>query len=103
MPVSIKANRDGFRRCGIAHSDQWVEHPDGRFTSEEIEILSADTMLQVKITKKPAAPATPPSPGPQGDAGPGDQPPSPGPQGDAGSGDQPPSPDKGKTSKKGGK
>ncbi len=47
--LRIKSKRNNFRRCGVAHSDQWVEHPEGRFTAGEIAILKAEPMLQVEI------------------------------------------------------
>jgi len=47
--LRIKSKRNNFRRCGVAHSDQWVEHPEGRFTAGEIAILKAEPMLQVEM------------------------------------------------------
>lgn len=47
--LRIKSKRNNFRRCGVAHSDQWVEHPEGSFTAGEIAILKAEPMLQVEM------------------------------------------------------
>ncbi|MDO9633076.1 MAG: HI1506-related protein [Humidesulfovibrio sp.] len=60
MPVTITAKRNGFRRCGIAHSDKPVEHPDGTFTDEQLEILKAEPMLVVqdKVADNPLATMT---------------------------------------------
>jgi len=48
--LRIKSKRNNFRRCGVAHPDQWVEYPEGRFTAKEIAILKAEPMLQVEVT-----------------------------------------------------
>lgn len=48
MPVIITAKKDGFRRCGMAHPASAVEHADGVFTKEQIEILKAEPMLVVQ-------------------------------------------------------
>lgn len=48
MSVLITAKKDGFRRCGMAHSSDAVKHPDGTFTAEELEILKAEPMLVVQ-------------------------------------------------------
>lgn len=57
MPVIITSKRDGFRRCGLAHPASPVEHPDGAFTPEQLEILKAEPMLVVQETV--AVPADP--------------------------------------------
>ncbi|SNS05680.1 hypothetical protein SAMN04488503_2483 [Humidesulfovibrio mexicanus] len=48
MPVIITAKKDGFRRCGVAHPARPVEHADGTFSSEQLEILKAEPMLVVQ-------------------------------------------------------
>lgn len=53
MPVKIKSKTKGFRRAGIAHSDEWVEYPDGRFSKAELAALKAEPELTVEIS--PAA------------------------------------------------
>lgn len=51
--IRIRSKNEGFRRCGIAHSVEWMEHPADRFSKEEIERLENEPMLQVeKINKK---------------------------------------------------
>jgi hypothetical protein len=54
--IRITSKRDGFRRCGIAHSKAPVDHPDNRFTEEEIGILQAEPMLTVEIVGNDNAP-----------------------------------------------
>ena len=45
--IEIKSKRDGFRRCGVAHTKEPVEHADDKFSEEEIAVLKADPMLTV--------------------------------------------------------
>lgn len=45
--LTIAAKREGFRRCGMAHSATATDHPAERFSLEEIAILEADPMLLV--------------------------------------------------------
>ncbi|NNG05318.1 MAG: hypothetical protein HKM95_14635 [Inquilinus sp.] len=45
--LRITAKRAGFRRCGVAHPDQPVDHAADRFSREQVEILKADPMLVV--------------------------------------------------------
>lgn len=45
--IFIRSLKDGFRRCGIAHPAEWVEHPEGSFTDKEIEILKNEPKLIV--------------------------------------------------------
>lgn len=49
MPIKITAQKDGFRRCGMAHSRQPTEHPDSKFSKEEIKILENESMLIVEV------------------------------------------------------
>lgn len=46
--IRIKSKRDGFRRCGVAHSAAAKDHPAGRFTKAELAILQAEPMLEVE-------------------------------------------------------
>jgi hypothetical protein len=46
--IRITAKRDGFRRCGIAHSKQPTEYADDRFTEAELEVLFNEPMLEVE-------------------------------------------------------
>lgn len=47
MPIQITAKRDGFRRCGMAHSDKTQTYADDRFTSAELQVLEAEDQLVV--------------------------------------------------------
>ena len=56
--IRIASQREGFRRCGIAHSVTPVEYPDDRWSDAELAQLRADPMLAVDVVITP--PATPP-------------------------------------------
>ncbi|MHB9318811.1 HI1506-related protein [Phytobacter diazotrophicus] len=45
--LTITAKRDGFRRCGVVHSDTPVVWPAGSFTEEQIAILKSEPQLVV--------------------------------------------------------
>ncbi|WP_141109671.1 HI1506-related protein [Escherichia albertii] len=45
--IEITARRDGFRRCGVAHSATTKAWPADAFTPEQLEVLKADPMLIV--------------------------------------------------------
>lgn len=47
MPIQITAKRNGFRRCGIAHSETTTTYPDGHFSSEQLSELMAEPNLIV--------------------------------------------------------
>ncbi|HDL7478203.1 TPA: hypothetical protein PXN71_001338 [Yersinia enterocolitica] len=47
MPIQITAKRDGFRRCGMAHSDKTQTYADGHFSSSVLAELTAEPMLVV--------------------------------------------------------
>ncbi|HHH0899075.1 TPA: HI1506-related protein [Yersinia enterocolitica] len=47
MPIQITAKRDGFRRCGMAHSDKTQTYADGHFSPSELAELTAEPMLVV--------------------------------------------------------
>ena len=53
MPIRITSKRDGFRRCGIAHTGTEV-YPDDRFTPAELAALQAESLLVVDILREPA-------------------------------------------------
>lgn len=46
--IRIRSKQEGFRRCGVAHPDEWTEYPDERFSAEELATLTAEPMLQVQ-------------------------------------------------------
>jgi hypothetical protein len=48
MPIRITSKRDGFRRCGIAHTGT-VTHADGTFNADQITALKAEPLLVVDI------------------------------------------------------
>lgn len=48
MPIRITSMKEGFRRCGIAHSREPKIYPDDRFSKEELKILQAEPMLKVE-------------------------------------------------------
>lgn len=45
--IEITARRDGFRRCGVAHSATTKAWPVDAFTPEQLAVLKADPMLIV--------------------------------------------------------
>lgn len=47
MPIQITAKRDGFRRCGMPHSEKTKTYPDGYFTQAQLDELKAENMLIV--------------------------------------------------------
>ena len=47
--VRIRSKREGFRRCGFAHSKQAIDHPAGRFSPNQLERLLAEPMLIVEF------------------------------------------------------
>lgn len=49
MIVRITARRAGFRRCGIAHPAQPVDHPAERFSTDELQRLQAEPLLEVEL------------------------------------------------------
>lgn len=57
--IRITAFRDGYRRAGMAHSTQPVEHPADRFTAEQLAQLRADQRLLVEEVDQADEPAEP--------------------------------------------
>ena len=49
MIVRISALQEGFRRCGIAHSVQPVDHPADRFSEAELARLLDEPLLKVQL------------------------------------------------------
>ncbi|MBC3228354.1 HI1506-related protein [Serratia fonticola] len=47
MPIQITARREGFRRCGIAHSEKTKTYPDGFFTEKQLKELEKESQLIV--------------------------------------------------------
>ncbi len=52
----ITAKKDGFRRCGIAHSKQPTEYPADHFGPEKLKQLQAEPMLTVQLGAAEAKP-----------------------------------------------
>jgi len=57
--IRITAKKDGFRRCGIAHSISATDYPDNRFSKKELEILGSEPMLVIETNIVPTQPGTP--------------------------------------------
>jgi len=49
--IRIRSKQDGFRRCGVAHPATTVDHPDGTFTPDQVELLQTEPMLMVEIVE----------------------------------------------------
>ena len=47
MAIKIRSEREGFRRCGIAHSVKETVYSDDQFFPDEIARLQAEPMLTV--------------------------------------------------------
>jgi hypothetical protein len=47
--IRIRSQKDGFRRAGVAHSKEWREYPDDKFSAEQLAALQAEPMLQVEV------------------------------------------------------
>ena len=58
--IIITSKKEGFRRCGIAHSKQPTEYPADHFGPEVLKQLQAEPMLTVQLgeaeTKPPKVP-----------------------------------------------
>jgi hypothetical protein len=48
MTIRITAKRDGFRRCGVAHSETPTTYPADYFNKEQLATLKADPYLIVE-------------------------------------------------------
>ena len=51
--ICIQARRDGFRRAGISHPAETVEHAYDCFTPAQIEQLLAEPQLMVTVVDRP--------------------------------------------------
>ncbi len=49
MPIRITSQKDGFRRCGMAHPMKTTEYPDEKFSKEQVKILKNESMLMVEV------------------------------------------------------
>ncbi|GAB6100431.1 hypothetical protein JCM16358_23100 [Halanaerocella petrolearia] len=51
--IRITSKKEGFRRCGVAHSSKPQEYPGDKFSKEELKQLESEPMLVVeKLEKK---------------------------------------------------
>lgn len=53
--LRIASKREGYRRCGIGHSEQAVDHAIDLFNEDQIAILKADPNLVVQEVDEGAA------------------------------------------------
>ena len=51
--IRISSKREGFRRCGIAHTVEPVEYPDDRWSADELRRLQGEPMLTVDVIVAP--------------------------------------------------
>lgn len=49
--IRIISKRDGFRRCGIAHSETPTFHDPAAFSRDQVEALTNDPMLVVDMVE----------------------------------------------------
>ncbi len=54
--IRIRSSKEGFRRCGIAHSKKPVDYPNDKFTEEQLKALNAEPMLFVEVIPDPPPP-----------------------------------------------
>lgn len=50
--IRITSKREGFRRCGIPHTEKPTDYTEGTFTAEELLKLREEPMLKVEIIEK---------------------------------------------------
>ncbi len=48
MPYTIRADRDGYRRGGMAHSTTAKVYPEDAFTPEQLSQLQADPRILIQ-------------------------------------------------------
>jgi len=51
--IRIISKKEGFRRCGIAHSEKPVDYEDDHFTEKELERLKNEPMLILQELPNP--------------------------------------------------
>jgi hypothetical protein len=51
--IRIRSKREGFRRCGIAHSAEPKDYPNEQFTKKQLAELKAEPMLFVEELPDP--------------------------------------------------
>ncbi|WP_027714903.1 HI1506-related protein [Desulfuromonas sp. TF] len=60
--IRITAKKDGFRRCGIAHSKAPTDYPADKFTRDQLRGLKAEPMLTVEEIETEEKEKAPPRP-----------------------------------------
>lgn len=59
--IRIVSKKEGFRRCGMAHSEEPTFHDPGAFNKRQLEALRAEPMLivdEVDVADKKGSPKT---------------------------------------------
>jgi len=51
--IRIISRKEGFRRCGVAHTEKPADYEDDRFTEKDLEVLKAEPMLIVQELPNP--------------------------------------------------
>jgi hypothetical protein len=51
--IRIRSKKDGFRRCGTAHSSVPRDYPNEKFTKDQLAVLKAEPMLFVEEIPDP--------------------------------------------------
>lgn len=51
--IRIISKKEGFRRCGIAHTGTPTDYPNDRFSKKELAALKAEPMLIVQEIAEP--------------------------------------------------
>lgn len=52
--ITNKNGRDGYRRAGMKHVRGTVDHPAETISGEQLAVLKADKMLEVRVVQKSA-------------------------------------------------
>lgn len=47
--IRITSRKEGFRRCGVVHSTEPTDHPDEKFTADELDRLMSEPMLMIEV------------------------------------------------------
>lgn len=51
--ITIASKKEGFRRCGVAHSQTQTSYPNDRFSEADLKALQDEPMLVVTISADP--------------------------------------------------
>lgn len=58
--IRITSQKNGFRRCGVAHSKEPTEYQDDKFSKKELLLLKEEKKLVVEVVEdKPTKPPKP--------------------------------------------